>query len=147
MDNKIKILIAFPFVFVIILFVIANYIPFKTELTETEDRILAFMPSAPAINEKQKITVSNELKIPINFSPVLVEKIQASGGTIVPEIEHSDSNLSLIVISGKRKMAIIRGTLVREGDIIEGMKIAKIEGERVLLKNKTERWLYLEKAK
>jgi type II secretory pathway component PulC len=147
MDNKIKILIAFPFVFVIILFVIANYIPFKTELTETEDRILAFMPSAPAINEKQKITVSNELKIPINFSPVLVEKVRTNGSTIVPEIEHSDSNLSLIVISGKRKMAIIRGTLVREGDIIEGMKIAKIEGERVLLKNKTERWLYLEKAK
>ncbi len=147
MDNKIKILIAFPFVFVIILFVIANYIPFKTELTETENHILAFMPSAPAINEKQKITVSNKLKVPINFSPVLVEKIQASGSTIVPEIEHSDSNLSLIVISGKRKMAIIRGVLVREGDIIEGMKIAKIEGERVLLKNKTERWLYLEKAK
>jgi len=147
MDNKIKTLIAFPFVFVIILFVIADYIPFKTELTETETRILAFMPSAPAINEKQKITVSNELKIPINFNPVLVEKIQTNGSTTVPEIEYGDSNLSLIVISGKRKMAIIRGTLVREGDIIEGMKIAKIEGERVLLKNKTERWLYLEKAK
>ncbi|MBI5100031.1 MAG: hypothetical protein HZB30_12445 [Nitrospirae bacterium] len=147
MDNKIKILIAFPVVFVIILFIIANYIPFKTELTETEDRILAFMPAALAIKEKQKITVSNELKIPINFSPVLIEKIQVKESTIVPEIEYNDSNLSLIVVTGKRKMAIIRGILVREGDSIEGMKVAKIEADRVLLKNKTERWLYLEKAK
>jgi hypothetical protein len=105
------------------------------------------MPSALAINEKQEVAVNRELKIPVNFSPVSIEKIQADGSTIVPEIEYKDSNLSLIVISGKRKMAIIRGRIVREGDIVEGMKIAKIENERVLLKNKTERWLYLEKAK
>jgi hypothetical protein len=147
MDNKLKILIAFPFIIVIILFITAGYIPFKTGLTESEDRILTFTPSIPALKERQEISASSEIKIPFHFSSAAREEIQAKDVSIVTDTDYNDGMLSLIVVSGKRKMAIIRGVLVREGDIIGGMVISKIEPERVLLKNKTERWLYLEKAK
>lgn len=147
MDNKLKILIAFPFIFVIILFFAAGYIPFKTGFTESEDRILTFTPSIPALKERQGIPVRSEIKIPFHFSAAAKEEIQATDVSRVPDTDYNDGMLSLIVVSGKRKMAIIKGVIVREGDIISGMVISKIEPERVLLKNKTERWLYLEKAK
>jgi len=147
MDNRVKILIAFPFVFVIILFVTAGYIPFKTGFTESEDRILTFTPSIPALKERQEIPASSEIKIPFHFTAPAREVIQATDVSRVPDADYNDSMLSLIVASGKRKMAIIRGQIVREGDIISGMEILKIEPERVLIKNKTERWLHLEKAK
>lgn len=147
MNNKLKILIAFPFVFAIILFVIAGYVPFKAGFTETEDRILAFIPSDLEIKERQAVLLSKEIKIPINFSAPDKGEHPVKEDDLVQEIDYNDSKLSLIVVSGNRKMAIIKGALVREGDNIEGMKIARIEQDRVLLKNKTERWLYLGKAK
>lgn len=147
MDNKLKILIAFPFIFVIMLFIAAGYIPFKTGVTESEDRILTFSPSIPALKERREIPVSSEIKIPFHFSAAVKNEIQATESSNVPDIEYNDGMLSMIVVSGKRKMAIIKGVLVREGDTFGNMKISKIEPERVLLKNKTERWLYLEKSK
>jgi hypothetical protein len=147
MDNKLKILIAFPFIFVIILFIAAGYIPFKTGVTESEDRILTFTPSIPALTEKPVIPVSTEMKIPFHFSAAARNEIQEKDSSKVPDIDYNDDMLSMIVVSGKRKIAIIRGVLVREGDNFGDMKISKIEPERVLLKNKTERWLYLEKTK
>jgi len=66
---------------------------------------------------------------------------------LVPEKNYNDNAISLIVVNGKRKMAIIRGVIVTEGDSIDGMRIAKIEPDRILLKNKTERWIFLEKAR
>jgi hypothetical protein len=147
MNNKLKILIAFPFVFTIILFVIAGYVPFKAGFTETEGRILAFTPSDLAIKDRQAVLLSREITIPIDFSAADKGEKPVKPGDLVQGIDYNDSNLSLIVVSGNRKMAIIRGALVREGDSIEGMKIARIEPDRVLLKNKTERWIYLGKEK
>lgn len=147
MDNKTKILIAFPFVFVTALFIAANYFPFKGGLTDIEDRVLAFTPASLSIKERPAVSVSGEIKSPIDFSSPAVSASVEKEGDLVPEMDYNDTYLSLIVISGKRKMAIIKGSLVREGESIDGMKIARIEPDRVLVKNKTEKWLYLERAK
>ena len=64
--------------------------------------------------------------------------------TLAPQAE---GGLSLIVIIGKSRMAIIKGVVVKEGDSIDGVKIARIETDRVLLKDKTTQWLYMEKIK
>jgi hypothetical protein len=147
MDNRIKILIAFPFVFIIILFIAANYIPFKGELTKTEEHILAFMPAELAVRKISDVPVQREIKSPMDFSTPASAGIQGGKSDLAHEKTYNDNAISLIVVSGKRKMAIIRGILVTEGDIIDGMRIAKIEPDRVLLKNKTERWIFLEKAR
>ncbi len=147
MDNKTKIFIAFPFVFIIILLVAANYIPLASEPSETEGQILAFIPAGLSIKDSPMVSVSGEIKSPIEFLAAPAELDQGKKDDIVAEISYNDSDLSLIVVSGARKMAIIKGLLVREGDSIDSLKIAAIEPDRVLIKNKTEKWLHLEKVK
>ena len=147
MDNKLKILIAFPFVFIIILLTAAAYIPFKTGVTKSDDRILTFSPSVSSLREMREIPVPAEMKIPFHFSAAARNDMPEQDSAEVADTGYNDDMLSMIVVSGKRKIAIIRGVIVREGDNFGDMKISKIEPERVLLKNKTERWLYLEKSK
>jgi len=62
----------------------------------------------------------------------------------------------MIVISETRRMAIVNGFVVKEGDGIGSTRITKIERKRVLLKefrpslnDKREetRWVYLEEKK
>jgi hypothetical protein len=147
MENRIKIIIAFPFVFIIILFIAANYISFKGELTKTEEHILAFMPTGLAVKQLSDTPVGREVKSPMDFSIPESAGIQAGGSDLAPEKNYNENAISLIVVSGKRKMAIIRGVIVTEGDSIDGMRVAKIEPDRILLKNKTERWIFLENAR
>jgi hypothetical protein len=40
----------------------------------------------------------------------------------------------------------MNGKLVKEGDRINGMKIARIEEKKILLKNKSSQWIYLKEA-
>lgn len=147
MDNRIKILIAFPFAFTIILFIAANYISFEEELTKTEEHILAFMPVGLAVKQTSDAPFGREVKSPMDFSIPGSAGIQAGRSDLAPEKNYNDNAVSLIVVSGKRKMAIIRGVIVTEGDRIDGMRVAKIEPDRILLKNKTERWIFLEKIR
>jgi hypothetical protein len=153
MDNKTKILIVFPPILIIILIFVANFIPFKGELSKTERQMLEFTPSDIMIKddkhptERRAVHVGREFKNPLDFDsygivgdspPSPVE------GDLVSGIDYNNG-LSLIVISGKSKMAIINGIVAKEGDIINGMRIVKIEPNRVLVKNKTMQWLYLKK--
>jgi len=147
MDNRIKYFIAFPFVFVIILFIAANYIPLKGGISEAEERILAFMPSGIAIQEMTNTPVPGDIRSPMDFSTAPPSNFQTLERGTVPALQYQKNSLSMIVVSGKQKMAVIRGVIVREGDDLDGMTIAKIELDRVLLRDKTERWIYLEKTR
>ena len=145
MDKKTKLLIAFPVVLVIILMVIAGYIPFAKDFSTAEEQILEFIPADLKIKEEIKVLVSGYLKSPMDFiSPETVRK-SASEGASAPEKSPYEKRVSLIVISGKKKLAIIEGRLVTEGDIIDGIKIAAIEPGRVILRNKTSLWLDMKK--
>ncbi|RJQ56986.1 MAG: hypothetical protein C4526_00375 [Nitrospiraceae bacterium] len=147
MDNRTKILIAFPFVFIIILFIAAAGVPFREEVTGAEEQILAFSAAGLDIRETPAVSFAGEINIPMKFDiPETVVTAAAESDT-APGNNYNNSSVSLIVVSGKRKMAVIRGVIVREGDSFDGMKIAEIGPDRVLLKNKTEKWLYLEKTK
>ena len=145
MDNKTKILIAFPVVLAVILVFAANYIPLVKDLSEAEQQMLEFVPSGLKIKAAQIIHAGKDLKSPIKFdSPKIVRK-SPSKRDLAPQIDYNVKNVSLIVITDKKKMAIIEGRVLKEGDSIDGMKIARIEPGRVLLKNKTAQWLYMEK--
>jgi hypothetical protein len=144
MGNKIKGLIALPLVLVIILITIANYIPFKKGLSEIETQMLGFVPVDLTIKEKQKVHITKELK---GLWPIKRQDAFILQDLPTPGINYNNKDLSLIVISGKNRLAVIRGVLVKEGDVINGIKIAKIEPNRVLLKSKSSKWIYLEKEK
>jgi len=149
MDNKTKIFIAFPLVLIIIFILIANSIPFwvdegllhslKGELSEGEMQVLEL---APADVMKR---VNREIREPLESF------VQGSFSQMAPEALAPDfpikEGLSLIVVSERSRMAIIKGIVVKEGDTIEGVKVAKIEPKRVLLKNKTSHWLNMEERR
>ena len=63
--------------------------------------------------------------------------------TLVDEVEEKDPVVSLIVISGKNKMAMIEGAPVKEGEYYDDKRIVKIEPDRVLLKNVKSKWVYI----
>ncbi len=146
MDNKTKILIFFPFALAIILAVAANYIPmpFNSGLSEAELRISAFASTGPAIKEKQRINANQDIKslLDFNYSPAAETSLPEVN--IAPHKDYKEKSLSLIIISGESRKAIIEGVPVKEGDKIADMTIVKIENDRVLLKDKTLKWMYLE---
>jgi hypothetical protein len=145
MDNKTKILIAFPFVLVIILIFVANHIPFVKDFSYAEKRVLEFMPADLKIKEEKMAPAIGVLNSPMDFIYTETVERPALKDDPVPQKDHDERSVSLIVISGGKKMAIIEGRLVKEGDRVDGMKIAAIEPGRVLLENEKSQWLYLKK--
>ena len=146
MDNKSKILIFFPFALAVILAVAANYIriPFNSGLSETDLRISAFAPTGPAIKEKQSINTNQDIKSLLDFNYTTAAETPLPENNSTPHDNFDGKGLSLIIISGGSRTAIIKGSPVKEGDKIADMKIVKIEHDKVLLKDKTLKWMYLE---
>jgi len=55
-----------------------------------------------------------------------------------------DLRVSLIVISDKKNIAVVNGRFLTEGDDIMGLKVKRIEKERILLAGREEFWENLE---
>ncbi len=146
MDNKTKILIFSPFALAIILAFAANNIdiPFKKDIPEAANRIAAFTPTGLMIKDKLRVSSSPDYKGPLDFNHSGAAKLSSQVNNTAPKEDNNDKALSLIIISGIDKTAIINGVPVKEGDRIADMKIVRIETDRVLLKNKTLKWMYLE---
>lgn len=147
MDNKTKILLFSPFALAIILAVAAYYIPVNAGRSGIGNRISAFTPAGLMLGEKQRVYLSPDLKSPMDFnhtSPVEMSLPESREDKAAPHKEDNVRSVSLIVISGESRTAIIDGVPVKEGDKIADMKIVKIEHDKVLLKDKTLKWMHLE---
>ncbi len=144
MDNKTKILIAFPIILVIILIFVAGYVPFSKDFSDAEEQILEFIPADLKIKELKRLLVSGGINSPIDFKLSQIVQKSDSKGDTAPQEDQIENNVSFIIISGKRKMAIIDGRLLTEGDQIDGVLIAAIEPGRVLLKSKISQWVYMD---
>jgi hypothetical protein len=140
--NRTKIFIAFPVMFITILMIAAYYIPFDSVFNDAEMKIRDFRPTDLTIKEERAVSRKRNVEGPFEF----VHAGAGSGAAADSAPENIDYNLSLIVISGDSKMAVMRGMPVREGDNIDGMKIAKIETNRILLKNNDAVWVYLKEG-
>ena len=132
-------------ILVIILMFVAGYVPFDKDFSAAEEQILEFIPADLKIKELKKLIVSGAINSPIDFQKPQVVQKSASKDDRVPQEESIEKNVSLIIISGSRKMAMIEGRLLKEGDRIDGVMIAAIEPDRVLLKSKVSQWVYIEK--
>ena len=143
MDNKTKVLIALPLALIFMFIVAAVYIPFQIDLSGSEREILNFRPENLEIRKKKDVVIVSNLHSPIDFRTYTAGYNPASEGDLVRQLDYNDKSLSLIVISGNKKMAVINGSLRKEGETVGGMKIARIEPGKVLLKNKGSQWLYL----
>jgi len=137
--DKTRVFIALPLVCSIIFAVLALYVPFDNAVSDAELEVLDFRPSALKILTKTLIARTSSREGPFDFTYAKsAPKHDSSHGNNKPE-----TSVSLIVISGKNRMAIIDGRTVKEGDSIGGMRIAKIESDRILLQDRSSQWLYL----
>jgi len=160
MDYRIKILVVLPLILMITLIVLANSIHLKGEPSEIERRILEFSPSDIKIKQKQiSYTITTNLKSPIDFGSIGSTQDgfpPVSLDALAPQPTQSTTQskkeeLSLIVIGTKARLAILNGIIVKEGDDVNGIKIDKIEPNRILVRTKlvpmggTAQWMYMEK--
>ncbi len=154
-DTRTKILIASPIVLIIILAISANYLNLEQWLKADMQRgmeggiqQLEITPSDIAKRQAQDTYAVKDLKGPIEFVAAPAAFPAEALDKIAPQaVDRLEGGISLIVIGEKKRMAIIKGAVVNEGDNVEGVRIVKIEPNRVLVKDKTTKWLYMEKIK
>jgi len=146
MDKKTIFMIALPPLLIVMLFITALIVPFEMTLSGVEQEILRFWNDDLKIQEQDVRQISDNLPSPIVFRQSDLEKAienkgKGEGSALKEPNDLVNMDISLIVISGKSKMAMIRGVPVKEGDMIADMKVERIEPDRVLIKNKTSRWI------
>ena len=153
MNNDRKIIIFFisiPLAAILIIFLVSK-VTFDLSLSPLEKKLFYFnYESTPKIIERIPAPVK-----PIK-SPIVISKLPERGFPNAPLISvtpplsgadrsGADRKVSLIFVNRNRKMAIIDGKLLNEGDVFDHHRIARIEKDKVLLKNKEgEKWLKLE---
>lgn len=157
-----KIQIALPFLMIIVSLLTMRFISFKTPMTPGELRMIGYVPEEIEMQERQPFIVERELKSPFGIVKTpTVGYPSVSLSALAPEVPEEikpppELKVSLILVTEGRRMAIMNGLVVKEGDSIAGMKIEKIEKNRILLKefrpsriDKQEetRWVYLEEKK
>lgn len=72
-------------------------------------------------------------------------------GEVIPKQEsddvHKNRMLTFVVLNGKHSIAIVDDRIVHEGETVGGMTVKKIEKDKVLVQDKTLRWLSMEEKK
>ncbi|HCC68605.1 MAG TPA: hypothetical protein DEP99_01825 [Nitrospiraceae bacterium] len=161
------ILIATPFLLIIISLLTMKLIDFKPPLTSEERRVAVFVSEKVELPERRQITAVKDLRSPIeivkvapplqDFPLVPLLTIAPPNGERPLELNAErplELKVSMIVVGERRRMAIVNGLVVNEGDSIGRMRITKIERNRILLTGDREqnveqrtRWVYLEGIK
>ena len=143
-DIKTKILFMVPVAVAIMLLFFVYKIEFKGGFSPVELQVMNFEYRPLSIPEKQAAVPVKILKGPL-YPDDASDTGHEMSGRHDAAITTGDLEVSLIIISGGSKMAIIQGVLVKEGDIVDDKKVVKIEPGRVLLKNKIKQWVNVTK--
>ena len=119
-----------------------SHISFDLHLSPAERGILMFRHEKLSMKERQFAMVS-ALKNPMEHGNL--------GKKGYPSVKLSDiappegQRVSLVVIRGEKRIAIVDNLVVREGDSMNEGRIARIEKNGGLVKNKEgERWLKIQ---
>ncbi|MBI5213198.1 MAG: hypothetical protein HY957_07495 [Nitrospirae bacterium] len=146
MDKKLVLIWAAPLIAIALGVVISSSAKFKPFISPAEKQILAFSHQKTKISFKQPAPVP-PLANPISHETpkVAFPKLPLDKVAPPPETKAEEKKVSLILINGGRKIAIINGIIVNEGDSIDSMRVEKIERGRVLLKDKMwAKWIKIE---
>jgi hypothetical protein len=148
-DQKIILfIVSIPLAAMLTVFMISK-VTFDLSLSPMERKLFNFnYENIPKIAERS-MTQTGSIK-----SPITLSKSSANGFPDTPlavlsppssPASPAEKRVSTILINKNKKMAIIDGKFLNEGDVIGKHKITRIEKNKVLLKNKEgEKWLKLE---
>jgi hypothetical protein len=119
-----------------------SQISFDLHLSHAERGILLFRHEKLSIKERQFAMVP-ALKNPMESG--IIEKEGYPSVKLSDIAPPEQQKVSLVLIRGEKKIAIIDKLVVREGDSINEGRVARIEKNGVLVKNKEgERWLKIQ---
>ena len=146
-DNKkiIVFLVLIPVTAVVVILT-STLAKFALSFSPVEQKVFNFTyERVPDISERQPLSVSS-IRNPVDLRRGGEEGFPKTAlAEMVPPPETAEKRVSFILVNQKKRLAIIDGKLVHEGDVIDNRKIAKIEKDKVLLKGKEgEKWLKMD---
>ena len=146
-ENK-KIIIFFVLIPVAALMIIltSSKTKFAPSFSPAERNVFNFAYGRiPNISERQPLSVSS-IRNPVDLRQGGEQGFPKTAlAEMVPPPETAEKRVSFILVDQKKKLAIIDGKFVHEGDVIDKHRIARIEKDKVLLKGKEgEKWLKLD---
>ncbi|MFN3532394.1 MAG: hypothetical protein ACK41Q_07770 [Candidatus Brocadia sp.] len=137
--------LALPFVVIFFSIIISSLMKFKPVLSPIERKLSRFTYEKLQLFDNQQLQAT-KLKSPVKMpdpSQKDILRVPISGAVLHNEIDAK--RISLILISDGLKIAIIDGTVVNEGDVINDCRIVKIEKDKILLKDRAgEEWIKIE---
>ena len=139
--RKQAVIVSLPFIAMLVGAGILLTIKFGQPLSE---KGMSGFPEGLSVIQKQQFIASgikNPIKIPKkkDFPRVPLSEIAP------PLPVRVEKKVSLILLRGGVKTAIINGILVKEGDKFDNAAVVKIEKDRVLIKDRTgEEWIKME---
>lgn len=141
MSKKIVGIIAFPVAVAISAAVIVSFLQFEPALTSAEEELLRFTYEPVQIIERQPLMVT-KLISPIEMPVIPPDYIPPPPEIVLPD--PLPMEVSLVILNSGRRIAIIDGHVVSEGDFINGTRIAKIERDRVfIVLQDVGRWIWI----
>jgi Cu/Ag efflux pump CusA len=145
-NNKIIIFLALIPVVAVMIILTSAMAKFAPSFSPVEQKVFNFAyERVPDISERQALSVSS-IRNPVNLRRGGEQVFPKTAlAEIVPPPETAEKRVSFILVDQKKRLAIIDGKFVHEGDVIDNHKIAKIEKDKVLLKGKEgEKWLKMD---
>lgn len=137
--------IALPYIVIFFSMIISSLIKFKPVLSPAERELSRFSYEKLQLFDEKPLQAT-KLNSPIKMSiPSQKDILQVpiSGAALHNEI--TAKRISFILISDNLKMAIIDGTVVNEGDVVNDCRIVKIEKDKILLRDQAgEEWINIE---
>lgn len=141
MPKQLMILAIAPFILIPAAGIIAMKINLEPQLTPNELKVLEFTEDEIGLTERETSAIKRALRSPME----IVTKETEAPLVTTKEEDKIDLKISMIVITKRGGMAIVNGMVVSVGDSVEGLKIARIEKNRILLDdNRGKRWIYIE---
>lgn len=116
----------------------ASQVRFDLPLSPRQKAILGFNYQKAGIKDRQPLMASG-LKSPVEAGTPAVKGYPAVKlSEVAPP---APAQVSLVVIRGEKKIAVIDGLVVKEGDTVNQGRVVRIEKNGVLVKSKEgERW-------
>ena len=162
-DSRLKILAVLPVLIVVASALLVNVIDLEHLILRPGHRqLLNFSPQTNLLNfetdgkssnadirsmtQRKSVSAIIEYDVP----SVSVSRPFQKEDVMTNEVSHNaniNPKLTFVVLNGRRSFAILDDRLLHEGESTGGMTIQKIEKERILIKDKTLRWIYMEEER
>ncbi|MFQ5736712.1 MAG: hypothetical protein ACE5GY_07600 [Thermodesulfobacteriota bacterium] len=151
-NNRFMILALIPFVLAAAAFFGARAFDFEEMvLRPNEIRVLHFAPETVEVRIRRgAVRKAGLAKDRHRRADLFYTTGPAAGYGAAPEVEAVEApdpfamKVSFIMLNGGGSRAIVNNTLVMEGDTVGGLLVRRIEHDKVLLKGKETRWVYME---